>query len=88
MHPQTITEVNNSTTIDIDRDWVDRLTRRDDDDRPSPPVIASRIIANVMSVRSGGTMSIIIVPMFMMAIPTAVMPMVVVPVVIHLLHSN
>jgi hypothetical protein len=73
---------------DMNRDGADRFTNRDDEDRRSLPVIASLGMSIVASVRSDGTISIIIMPMLMMAIPTAVLPMVMVPIVIHLFHAN
>jgi hypothetical protein len=72
----------------MNRDWTDRFMDRDDEDRGSPPVIATPGMSNVVFGGSDGAISIIIVPMLMMAIPTAVLPMVMVPIVIHLLHAN
>jgi hypothetical protein len=88
MHPQTMTEANSSTTIDMNKVAGDRLSCRDAEHRRPPSVVACPVILNVTLARHGATMSIIIVPMLMMAIPATVLPMVVVPVIIHLLHGN
>jgi hypothetical protein len=88
MHPQTITEANSSTTSEMNRDWADRFTDRDDEDRGQLPVIATLGMSNAVFVRPDGVISIIVVPMLMMAIPTAVLPMVMVPIVIHQFRAN